>query len=112
MSIYKPGRPTKYDPSTGIGTRPPASSGEYRIRDDRGQIVYIGETNNLQRRTNEHIRSGKMVTGSGPHSTIEYKVASADSTSATRRAHEQQKIAQHKPALNRSRGGEGRPAGK
>ena len=58
MSIYKPGRPTKYDPSTGIGTKPPASSGEYRFRDDRGQIVYIGESNNLQRRTNEHIRSG------------------------------------------------------
>ena len=85
MSIYKPGRPTKYDPSTGIGTKPPASAGEYRIRDSQGDIVYIGETNNLQRRTNEHIRSGKLVTGAGPHSTIEYKVASADSTSATRR---------------------------
>lgn len=111
MSIYKPGRPTKYDPSTGHGTKPPASAGEYRIRNSQGSLVYIGETNNLNRRMNEHIRTGKLATGAGPHSIIEYKVASADSTSATRRAHEQQKIAQHNPALNKSRGGEGRLAG-
>lgn len=111
MSIYKPGRPTKYDPTTGIGKRPPSAAGEYRIRDEKGTIVYIGETNNLNRRMGEHIRSGKLTTGADSHSTIEYKVASANSTSATRRAHEQQKIAQHKPALNKSRGGEGRPAG-
>lgn len=112
MSIYKPGRPTKYNPTTGAGHEPPASSGEYRIRNDAGVIVYIGETNNLNRRMREHIRTGKLPTGAGCNSIIEYKVASADSTSATRRAHEQQKIAQHNPALNKSRGGEGRPAGK
>ena len=112
MSIYKPGRPAKYNPTTGVGSKPPASPGEYRIRNGEGDIVYIGETNNLNRRMGEHIRSGKLPTGSGSNSTIEYKVADASSTSATRRAHEQQKIAQHKPTLNKSRGGEGRPAGK
>ena len=112
MSVYKPGRPAKYNPSTGAGRKPPTSSGEYRICNDAGVIVYIGETNNLNRRMREHIRTGKLPTGAGCGSTIEYKVASADSTSATRRAHEQQKIAQHNPVLNKSRGGEGRPAGK
>lgn len=111
MPIYKPGRPVRYDPSTGAGRRPPASPGEYRIRSSDGRIVYIGETNNLRRRTGEHIRSGKLVTGSGPHCTIEYKVADPSSTSETRRLHERQKIAQHKPVLNKSRGGEGRRAG-
>lgn len=112
MAIYKPGRPTKYNPTTDVGQKPPASPGEYRIRNGEGSIVYIGETNNLARRTKEHIRSGKLPTGEGCNSTIEYKVADGRSTSRTRREQEQQKIAQHNPLLNKSRGGEGRPAGK
>ena len=112
MSPYKPGRPTKYDPTSNTGTKPPSKPGEYRIRDANGTIIYIGETNNLARRTGEHIRSGKLPTGSGGHGTIEYKVADGRSTSQTRREHERQKIAQHQPPLNKSKGGEGRPAGK
>lgn len=112
MSIYKPGRPKKYNPTTGAGQKPPSQPGEYRIRDNSGSISYIGETNNLARRTVEHIRSGKLSTGQAGVGTIEYKVADGRSTSNTRRAHERQKIAQHNPPLNKSRGGEGRPAGK
>ena len=58
MSIYKPGRPSKYNPTTGVGGKPPAKPGEYRIRDAGGSIAYLGETNMLARRTGEHIRSG------------------------------------------------------
>lgn len=60
MGIYKPGRPSKYNPSSGSGCKPPSKPGEYRIRDDEGNIVYVGETNNLNRRMQEHIRSGKL----------------------------------------------------
>ncbi len=42
--------------------------------------------------------------------TFEFKEADKRSTSNTRREHEQKKIAQHKPSLNKSKGGEGRPA--
>lgn len=42
--------------------------------------------------------------------TFEYKEADGRSTSKTRRVHEQQKINQHKPKLNKSKGGEGRIA--
>lgn len=108
MGLYKPGRPSKYNPSTGKGSKPPSSPGEYRIRDDRGTLCYIGETCDLNRRTNEHVRSGKLMTGG----TIEFKVADGRSTSATRREHERQKIAQHNPVMNRSSGGEGRIAKK
>lgn len=111
MAIYKPGRPTKYNPTSGTGHRPPSKPGEYRIRDSKGNITYIGETNNLARRTGEHIRTGKLATGLA-NNTIEYKIADGRSTSLTRRKHEQDKIAQHAPFLNKSRGGEGRPAGK
>lgn len=44
--------------------------------------------------------------------TFEYKIADRRSTSRTRREHEQEKIVQHKPALNKSIGGEGRIASK
>ena len=44
--------------------------------------------------------------------TFEYKVADGRSTSKTRREHEKQKIEQHKPSLNKSKGGEGRKASK
>jgi len=107
MGIYKPGRPTKYNPSTGGGCKPPSSPGEYRIRDNSGQLCYIGETCDLNRRANEHVRTGKLASGS----TFEYKVADASSTSESRREHERSKIAQHNPFMNRSSGGEGRIAG-
>lgn len=112
MSIYKAGRPWKFDPTTGAGHRPPNSPGEYRMRDGSGCITYIGETNDLARRMREHIRSGKLPTGQGCGSTLEYMVADGRSTSRTRREHEQQSIEKHHPTLNRSKGGEGRPAGK
>ncbi|MGM9554646.1 MAG: GIY-YIG nuclease family protein [Faecousia sp.] len=110
MSIYKPGRPAKYNPADRSGEKPPAKPGEYRIRDAQGDIAYVGETNNLQRRAGEHLRSGKLPADG--QSSFEYKIADGRSTSKTRRAHEQEKIAQHQPSLNKSKGGEGRPARK
>lgn len=108
MSIYKSGRPNKYIPTSGSGRKPPSRPGEYRIRDNSNRITYVGETNNLNRRLNEHIRKGKLSEGTGV--SFEWKAADRRSTSRTRRLHEQAKIKQHRPEWNRSRGGEGRPA--
>ncbi|WP_300712176.1 GIY-YIG nuclease family protein [uncultured Brachyspira sp.] len=108
MSIYNSGRPKKYNPAIKKGKIPPCEAGEYRIRDDEKNIDYIGETNNLKRRMQEHIRSGKLKI----NYTFEYQIADESSTSQTRREHEKEKIEQHKPALNKSKGGEGRPANK
>ena len=108
MGIYKPGRPTKYKPGNNAGSKPPTKPGEYRIRDASGEISYVGETNNLSRRTNEHVKTGML----SPGNTIEYKIADGRSSSRTRREHEQQKIAQHNPPQNKSKGGEGRIAKK
>lgn len=110
MSAYRPGRPFKYCPETNQGSRPPSVPGEYRIRSQSGALLYVGETCDLNRRMREHVRSGKLPTGAGGQGTFEYMVADGRSTSRTRRAHERAKIAQHNPPLNRSKGGEGRPA--
>lgn len=112
MAIYKPGRPSKYNPSTQAGKKPPASPGEYRIRDKQGTITYIGETNNLKRRMNQHLYNGRMSDGENEGGTFEWKKADGRSTSGTRREHERQKIDQHSPELNKSKGGEGRIAGR
>ncbi|MBM6715794.1 GIY-YIG nuclease family protein [Gemmiger formicilis] len=108
MAIYKVGRPMKYNPCTGAGHKPPQSPGEYRMRDKTGQIFYIGETNNLARRTGEHRRSGKLPTDGS--ATLEYKIADGRSSSRTRREHEQHSIRKHSPTQNKSKGGEGRLA--
>lgn len=108
MAIYKPGRPNKYNPTNGSGHRPPSAPGEYRIRNSSNKITYVGETNDLHRRMNEHIRNGKLSEGTGI--SFEWKSADRRSTSRTRRMHEQAKIKQHQPEWNKSRGGEGRPA--
>ena len=109
MSIYQAGRPKKYNPTTGAGNKPPKLPGEYRICSADGTINYIGETNNLNRRMNEHLRSGKLPTGK-LGGTIEWQPADINSTSVSRRSHERIKIAKHLPRGNKSRGGEGRIA--
>lgn len=48
--LYKPGRPSKQEP--------PEKPGIYRWRNkETGDIDYIGETNNLKRRENQHERT-------------------------------------------------------
>ena len=112
MGIYKPGRPTKYNPYDKSGKKPPAKPGEYRIRDKDGEITYIGETCDLNRRMNQHIKNGKLSDPNNSGGTFEYKVADGRSSSNTRRIHEKEKIKQHNPAMNASKGGEGRIAKK
>lgn len=110
MGIYKSGRPSKYNPSTKTGSKPPKRPGEYRIRNSAGIITYIGETNNLNRRMNEHLYNGKMSGGQNAGGSFEWKTADGRSTSVTRRKHERLKIGQHMPEQNASGGGEGRIA--
>ena len=66
---------------------PPNQGGEYRIRDAAtGKLRYIGETNNLARRRNEHVRSKKLREGAD---IFEWKSSRPDSTSSQRRSSEQ-----------------------
>ena len=102
MGVYKRGRPSRQNP--------PDKPGMYYFRSkDTGVVDYIGETSNLKRRRAQHlIAGGASVVVSW---YFEWKKADGRSTSKTRRQHERSKIDQHKPRLNRRRGGGGRRAG-
>lgn len=108
MGVYGRGRPKRWNPFTNEGSTPPDAPGEYRVRDTSGKIAYVGETNNLRRRIKEHKSRGKLKElGEG---TVDWMRASDSSDSSSRREHERRSIRKHKPRLNKSRGGEGRPA--
>ena len=106
MSIYKRGRPHMFCPDRQPMSDLPHKPGEYRILDDKGIVLYVGETNDIARRASEHKRTGKLCSGR----RLTYQLADGRSTSVTRRIHERAKIKQHKPRLNKSGGGEGRVA--
>lgn len=105
-SPYKRGRPSKFNPTTGEGKSPPNVAGEYRIATAKGIRKYIGETSNLSRRMNEHIRDRKIR----KNQSFAWQLAKLTSTSRTRRDHERNKIDKHNPLGNKRRGGGGRPA--
>ena len=117
-NIFNNSNPIDQKASTDTGTyergrysrqSPPNEPGAYRwINNLTDVIEYIGETADLARRSREHERSSKPLS-SETHS-FEWKKANSGSTSDTRREHERKKIDQHKPALNKVRGGGGRKA--
>ncbi len=107
MPLYNSGRAKELHPLKGRGQRPPKAKGEYRILDEvTKKPVYIGVTNNLDRRMHEHIHSGKI---SGKNSIFAYKVANGAATQQALNDHERMKIKKHSPALNKRAGGAGRP---
>lgn len=60
MSVnpYGPGRPKRW--IKGETRIPPNTAGEYRIRDkESGEVKYVGETKDLQKRLNQHTRRPK-----------------------------------------------------
>ena len=106
--LYKPGRPIEVSPLDPANTRKvPAAKGEYRILDSKTKKpVYIGVSNNLDRRMHEHIRSGKL---GGENAIFAYKTADGRASQSRINDHERSKIEQHKPPLNQRAGGAGRP---
>jgi excinuclease UvrABC nuclease subunit len=102
MAITKRGRPSTQ--------KPPNAPGFYRaINNESGKVDYFGETVNLNRRIQVHVRTGKV---SPDTHTFAWQRADGRSTSTTRRAHERLKIRQHNPSLNQRAGGGGRKAGR
>lgn len=108
MNLYKPGRPTEVSPLDPSNKRKvPSAKGEYRILNSKTRSpMYIGVSNDLKRRMNEHIRSGKL---GGENSIFAYKVADGRASQSRINDHERKKIDKHDPPLNQRAGGAGRP---
>lgn len=107
MKLYKPGRPKELHPLNDPTSRPPKAKGEYRLLDGKNkEKVYIGVSNDLDRRMHEHIRSGKLNKNT---SIFAYKVADGRASQKHINDHERIKIKKHAPTLNQRAGGGGRP---
>ena len=110
-SLYKPGRPVEYSPfENDPAKKPPHKKGEYRIvcKESHGKrsVEYIGVSNDLKRRMNEHIKSGKL---NSSEQLFAYKVADGRASQTRLNDHERKKIKEHTPPLNKRAGGAGRP---
>lgn len=108
MMPYKPGRPHKYNPSKPNSHEPPTEPGEYRIRNHKKQIKYIGIAANLNRRMKQHIYTGKFQTGGKNCDTFEYQIAGPGTQYEDLCEHERRKIKLHAPFDNKRGGGGGR----
>lgn len=103
MGTYNRGRPSKFDPFSLDGRKPPKAPGEYRIKDSSNSIKYLGITNDLDRRMKEHKKTGKLSDGD----KFEWMAANNTASYDDIRNHERIKIKQKNPYANQRQGGAG-----
>jgi len=106
QSSLSPGRMRETDQVKGADSPLPHSPGMYRHRNkETGDIEYVGQTNDLRTRQQQHARDGKLDTS---RQYVQYAEArpgaSKDDLCHTEVAH----IARHKPSGNTTKGGNGR----
>ena len=106
MQIYKPGRPKEHRPLDGYLGCIPKAKGEYRILSKDREVMYVGVSNNINRRVKEHIKSGKI---NSDNPIVAFKKADGRAGQSRLNDHERKKIKQHSPKLNQRAGGAGRP---
>jgi|GEM_PF-2245955 len=106
LSTNAPGRMHKTDIVKGDKSSIPQEPGTYRHRNkETGEIEYVGDTSNLRKRQQEHVRSGKLDTSK---QDVEYSVAKSGATREERRQTEKDHISRHNPIGNKTKGGNGR----
>jgi len=107
-SALKPGRMRESNCVKGDDCSISSKPGIYHhVNRDTGISDYDGETSNLRKRQQEHVRSGKLNTESH---YVRYGEAREDSNFAERRRTEQEHIQRHNPSGNTYKGGNGRRA--
>lgn len=101
-----PGRMRETDKIKGKDSPIPHKPGEYRhINKKTGDIEYIGQTNDLRKRQQEHERNGKLDTST---QYVAYKEAKPNATKDDLLKTEKDHIEHHKPTGNKYKGGNGR----
>jgi hypothetical protein len=105
-SALPPGRMNETDVVKGTGSPLPQSPGIYRHVDKKTrEVVYVGQTDNLRRRQQEHVRSGRLNTD---QQFVRYREAKETASKTDLCRTEAEHILRHNPSGNKTRGGNGR----
>lgn len=105
-SAIPPGRMRETDIIKGKDCSIPSEPGIYRhINKDSGEIDYIGQTDNLRKRQQEHARSGKLNT---EKQKVAYSISKTNATKDDLLKTEKDQIRRHNPSRNTTKGGNGR----
>jgi hypothetical protein len=105
-SALPAGRMPKTDILTGSHSPLPRTRGEYRhINKVTGSVDYVGQTDNLRVRQQQHAREGRLDTRT---QFVQYGIARPDATKDDLCQTERDHIARHKPPGNKTKGGNGR----
>lgn len=100
MSLFNKGKPKRVRDIDEL----PSTRGEYRFRDEDGNVQYIGISEDLKRRAKEHRRTGKFRDGM----SVDYMEANPDTSYRELREHERKSIKKYNPPLNKKAGGGGK----
>lgn len=105
-SSIPPGRMKETDKIKGPESTIPNKRGVYRhIDKETGTINYIGQTDNLRRRQQEHHRTGKLDLSK---QKVAYSVCKDEATKDDLLRTEKKQIKRHNPTGNITKGGNGR----
>lgn len=105
-SAIPSGRMRETDKIKGKDSTIPNKPGEYRhINKNTGEVEYVGQTNDLRKRQQEHARNGKLDTN---EQKVAYSVAKPDATKDDLLKTEKDHIKRHNPSGNTYEGGNGR----
>ncbi len=106
QSAINKGRMRKTDKIKGRNANIPSKPGIYRhVNKDSGKIEYVGQTNNLRVRQQQHARDGKLNT---LKQYIYYSIAKNGATKNDLCNTEKAHIKSKKPNGNKTKGGNGR----
>jgi hypothetical protein len=105
-SALPSGRMRETDKIKGADSPLPNSPGIYRhINKETGDVDYVGQTDNLRKRQQEHARTGKLDTDK---QYVQYGAAKSSASKDDLCKTEVDHIARHKPSGNTTKGGNGR----
>jgi hypothetical protein len=105
-SALSPGRMRETDVIKGKDSPLPNQPGVYRHKDKAtGETEYVGQTNDLRKRQQQHARDGRLDT---TRQVVAFSVAKTDASKDDLCKTEIKHIARHKPAGNSTKGGNGR----
>ena len=106
QSAISRGRMKKTDQIKGSSSNIPQEPGMYRhVNKQTGEIEYVGQTDNLRVRQQQHARDGKLNPST---QDVHYSIAKSSATKDDLCETEKDHIKRNKPSGNKTKGGNGK----